>query len=91
MFGQIIRNIKVFTASFEKVVWEIKLGWHDGQTAKRLSGVGKRRRARGLHGSHLAFARLLFPSEAKLAMEIANAQTTSAYPSLLATKGSNGN
>lgn len=39
----------------------------------------------------VAFARFLFPSEAKLAMEIANAQTTSAYPSLLATKGLNGN
>lgn len=41
--------------------------------------------------NRVAFARLLFPSEAKLAMEIANAQTTSAYPGLLATKGSNGN
>ncbi|KAL4579609.1 hypothetical protein LXL04_015763 [Taraxacum kok-saghyz] len=41
--------------------------------------------------NRVAFARLLFPSEAKLAMEIANVQTTSAYPGLLATKGSNGN
>lgn len=41
--------------------------------------------------NRVAFARLLFPAEAKLAMEIANAQTTSAYPGLLETKGSNGN
>lgn len=39
----------------------------------------------------VAFARLLFPSEAKLAMEIANAETTSQYAGLLATKGSSGN
>lgn len=37
----------------------------------------------------VAFARLLFPSEAKLAMEVAHAQTTSMYPGLLASKGSN--
>ncbi|KAK1432539.1 hypothetical protein QVD17_09436 [Tagetes erecta] len=41
--------------------------------------------------NRVAFARLLFPSEAKLAMEIAHAQTTSQYPGLLASKGSNGN
>ncbi|KAI3506306.1 hypothetical protein L1887_28663 [Cichorium endivia] len=41
--------------------------------------------------NRVAFARLLFPSEAKLAMQIANAETTSAYPGLLAAKGSNGN
>lgn len=39
----------------------------------------------------MAFARLLFPSEAKLAMEIANAETTSQYAGLLASKGSSGN
>ena len=39
----------------------------------------------------VAFARLLFPSEAKLAMEIAHAQTTSEFPGLLGSKGSNGN
>ncbi|KAI3784469.1 hypothetical protein L1987_43568 [Smallanthus sonchifolius] len=41
--------------------------------------------------NRVAFARLLFPSEAKLAMEIAHAQTTSEFPGLLASKGSNGN
>lgn len=39
----------------------------------------------------VAFARLLFPSEAKLAMEIANAETTSQYPGLMAKRGSSGN
>ncbi|KAJ9557613.1 hypothetical protein OSB04_012227 [Centaurea solstitialis] len=34
----------------------------------------------------VAFARILFPSEAKLAMEIAHAQTTSEFPGLLASK-----
>ncbi|KAK9067468.1 hypothetical protein SSX86_014797 [Deinandra increscens subsp. villosa] len=41
--------------------------------------------------NRVAFARVLFPSEAKLAMEIAHAQTTSEFPGLLASKGSNGN
>lgn len=41
--------------------------------------------------NRVAFARLLFPSEAKLAMEIAHAQTTSEFPGLLGSKGSNGN
>ncbi|KAL8251504.1 hypothetical protein R6Q59_035197 [Mikania micrantha] len=41
--------------------------------------------------NRVAFARLLFPSEAKLAMEIAHAQTTLEFPGLLASKGSNGN
>ncbi|KAI3491987.1 hypothetical protein L1887_43624 [Cichorium endivia] len=41
--------------------------------------------------NRVAFARLLFPSEAKLAMEIAHAQTTSEFPGLLATEGSDGN
>nr|XP_043615053.1 BTB/POZ domain and ankyrin repeat-containing protein NPR1-like [Erigeron canadensis] len=41
--------------------------------------------------NRVALARLLFPSEAKLAMEIAQAETTSQYPGLLASKGSNGN
>lgn len=39
----------------------------------------------------VALARLMFPSEAKLAMEIAHAQTTSKFPGLLRSKGSNGN
>ena len=39
----------------------------------------------------MAFARLLFPSEAKLAMDIANAETTSQYPGLMASRGSSGN
>ena len=38
----------------------------------------------------VAFARLLFPSEAKLAMDIANAETTSEFAGL-SSKGSNGN
>ncbi|KAK1441282.1 hypothetical protein QVD17_07128 [Tagetes erecta] len=41
--------------------------------------------------NRVAFARLLFPSEAKLAMDFAQAQTTSEFPGLLASKGSNGN
>ncbi|GJY35468.1 regulatory protein NPR3, partial [Tanacetum coccineum] len=41
--------------------------------------------------NRVAFARLLFPSEAKLAMEIAHAQTTSEFPGLLGSKGSSGN
>ncbi|XP_071733867.1 BTB/POZ domain and ankyrin repeat-containing protein NPR1-like [Rutidosis leptorrhynchoides] len=41
--------------------------------------------------NRVAFARLLFPSEAKLAMEIAHAESTSEFPGLLASKGSNGN
>ncbi|KAA8537126.1 hypothetical protein F0562_029648 [Nyssa sinensis] len=39
----------------------------------------------------VAFARLLFPTEAKLVMEIAHAETTSEFPGLLASKGSSGN
>lgn len=39
----------------------------------------------------MAFARLFFPTEAKLAMEIANAETTSEFAGLSASKGSNGN
>ncbi|KAK8540233.1 hypothetical protein V6N13_048670 [Hibiscus sabdariffa] len=40
--------------------------------------------------NRVAFARLLFPSEAKLAMDIAHAERTSEF-SGLSTKGSNGN
>ena len=39
----------------------------------------------------MAFARLFFPAEAKLAMEIANAETTSGFAGLLASRGSSGN
>ena len=39
----------------------------------------------------VAFARLFFPSEAKLAMDIAHAETTSEFAGLSASKGSNGN
>lgn len=39
----------------------------------------------------MAFARLLFPLEAKLAMEIANAEVTAEFAGFLASKGSNGN
>ena len=41
----------------------------------------------------MAFARLFFPSEAKLAMDIAHAETTSEFAGLSASnsKGSNGN
>lgn len=39
----------------------------------------------------MAFARLLFPTEAKLAMDIANAETTSEFSGLSASKGSSGN
>lgn len=38
----------------------------------------------------VALAHLLFPSEAKLAMEIANAEATSQYAGLLQSKVSNG-
>ncbi|XP_022715434.1 regulatory protein NPR3-like [Durio zibethinus] len=40
--------------------------------------------------NRVAFARLLFPSEAKLAMDIAHAETTSEFAGL-SSKGSNGN
>lgn len=39
----------------------------------------------------VAFARLLFPAEARLAMEVADANSTSVYTGLSASKGSNGN
>lgn len=39
----------------------------------------------------VAFARLLFPAEARVAMEIADANLTSPYTGLSATKGSSGN
>jgi regulatory protein NPR1 len=39
----------------------------------------------------VAFARLFFPLEAKLAMDIARAETTSEFAGLSASKGSNGN
>ncbi|XP_061366916.1 BTB/POZ domain and ankyrin repeat-containing protein NPR1-like [Gastrolobium bilobum] len=41
--------------------------------------------------NRVAFARLFFPSEAKLAMDIAHAETTSEFAGLAASKGSNGN
>ncbi|XP_015575545.1 BTB/POZ domain and ankyrin repeat-containing protein NPR1 [Ricinus communis] len=41
--------------------------------------------------NRVAFARLFFPAEAKVAMDIAHAQTTSEFAGLSATKGSNGN
>nr|POE88962.1 regulatory protein npr3 [Quercus suber] len=41
--------------------------------------------------NRVAFARLLFPTEAKLAMDIANAETTSEFSGLSASKGSSGN
>ncbi|GKV44261.1 hypothetical protein SLEP1_g51458 [Rubroshorea leprosula] len=41
--------------------------------------------------NRVAFARLFFPSEAKLAMDIANAETTSEFAGLSAAKGSSGN
>ncbi|XP_027356874.1 regulatory protein NPR3 [Abrus precatorius] len=41
--------------------------------------------------NRVAFARLFFPSEAKLAMDIAHAETTSEFAGLSALKGSNGN
>ncbi|KAL8101347.1 BTB/POZ domain and ankyrin repeat-containing protein NPR1-like isoform X1 [Apium graveolens] len=41
--------------------------------------------------NRVAFARLLFPYEAKLAMEIARADTTSEFSGILASKGSSGN
>ncbi|OIV96019.1 hypothetical protein TanjilG_27123 [Lupinus angustifolius] len=40
--------------------------------------------------NRVAFARLLFPSEAKLAMDIAHAETTSEFAGISAPKGSNG-
>lgn len=39
----------------------------------------------------MAFARLFFPTEAKLAMDIANAETTSEFAGLSSMKGCNGN
>lgn len=39
----------------------------------------------------VAFARMFFPTEAKLAMEIAHAETTSELAGLLSSKGSSGN
>ncbi|TKY75445.1 Regulatory protein NPR3 [Spatholobus suberectus] len=39
----------------------------------------------------VAFASLFFPSEAKLAVDIAHAETTSKFAGLSASKGSNGN
>ncbi|KAI8524703.1 hypothetical protein RHMOL_Rhmol13G0169000 [Rhododendron molle] len=41
--------------------------------------------------SAVAFARLFFPTEAKLAMDIAHAETTSPYAGRLASRGSSGN
>ncbi|KAJ0081521.1 hypothetical protein Patl1_11805 [Pistacia atlantica] len=41
--------------------------------------------------NRVAFARLFFPTEAKLAMDIAHAQTTSEFAGLSASKGSSGN
>ncbi|XP_057970505.1 BTB/POZ domain and ankyrin repeat-containing protein NPR1-like [Malania oleifera] len=41
--------------------------------------------------NRVAFARLFFPLEAKLAMEIAHAETTSEFAGLSAAKGSGGN
>lgn len=41
--------------------------------------------------NRVAFARVLFPAEAKLAMQIAHAQTTSEFAGLLVSKGSSGN
>ncbi|KAL5097628.1 hypothetical protein RYX36_001955 [Vicia faba] len=41
--------------------------------------------------NRVAFARLFFPLEAKLAMDIARAETTSEFAGLSAGKGSNGN
>ncbi|KAI8001180.1 BTB/POZ domain and ankyrin repeat-containing protein NPR1 [Camellia lanceoleosa] len=41
--------------------------------------------------NRVAFARLFFPTEAKLAMESANAEKTSEFAGLLASKGSSGN
>lgn len=39
----------------------------------------------------VAFARLFFPTEAKLAIDIAHAETTSPYAGRLASSGSSGN
>lgn len=39
----------------------------------------------------MAFAQLLFPAEAKLALDIAHTETRSAVPGLSASKGSTGN
>ncbi|KAH7569573.1 hypothetical protein JRO89_XS06G0193600 [Xanthoceras sorbifolium] len=39
----------------------------------------------------VAFARLLFPTEAKVAMDIANTETTAEFAGLSASKGSSGN
>lgn len=39
----------------------------------------------------VAFARMFFPTEAKLAMEIAHAEATSGFAGLLSSRGSSGN
>lgn len=44
-----------------------------------------------LYSTLVAFARLFFPLEAKLAMDIARAETTSEFAGLSTSKGSNGN
>ncbi|XP_059658115.1 BTB/POZ domain and ankyrin repeat-containing protein NPR1 [Cornus florida] len=41
--------------------------------------------------NRVAFARLFFPTEAKLVMDIAHAEKTSGYAGLLASRGSSGN
>lgn len=41
--------------------------------------------------NRVAFARVLFPTEAKLAMDIANTETTSEFSGFCASKGSSGN
>ncbi|XAR56147.1 hypothetical protein NMG60_11036504 [Bertholletia excelsa] len=41
--------------------------------------------------NRVSFARLFFPTEAKLAMEIAHVETTSEFPVHLASRGSSGN
>ncbi|KAL5773477.1 hypothetical protein ACOSP7_013064 [Xanthoceras sorbifolium] len=41
--------------------------------------------------NRVAFARLLFPTEAKVAMDIANTETTAEFAGLSASKGSSGN
>lgn len=41
--------------------------------------------------NRVAFARLLFPTEAKLAMDIANTETTSEFSGFCVSKGSSGN
>lgn len=39
----------------------------------------------------VAYARLLYPAEARIAMDMADAHSTSMYTGLSASKGSNGN